>query len=304
MKINFVASRTAREDELLRALSQGIPRTGDQIEVAPEAADPRDLSCDVFAIVGLKKTNLLRWLEASGRSFLYFDKAPRCLVPIAARGYSHNVWPSKEAKRQWQARNVLWRVSAGSTQPLEYVETALHTSARWDGLEIEMRSWRKPTKDGHIIVADSSPKYHKFHGLLPASEWSRGVVSQIRQYTDRPIWYRPKPVWSERSSAPIDGTEYRPKSHLSTLLPNCHVVVTHGSYICVDALVAGVPCITLGPAITRSLSSHCLSDINDPKLAPDFQRSQILANLAWCQYSLEEWESGFAWSNVRDLLLS
>jgi hypothetical protein len=87
------------------------------------------------------------------------------------------------------------------------------------------------------------------------------------------------------------------------LFPDAHALITHGSYISVDALLNGVPSIVLGPAVTRPISSTSLAEIEDPRLASEEERLQMLANLAWCQYRIEEWADGRAWRNVKRLFI-
>ena len=88
------------------------------------------------------------------------------------------------------------------------------------------------------------------------------------------------------------------------LMPNAHALVTHGSYISVDALLHGVPSIILGPMVTRPISSTSLAEIERPRLATDEERLQVLANFAWTQYTLPEIRKGWAWAQIKRLFLS
>lgn len=286
MKLAFLKSDFPREHQLAEALEAGIVADGDECEVLfPAPKDFSKVDADFIAAVGMKRGELFKWCMANGQRFIYFDK-----------GYYH---------REFEGRKniILWRASVDSQQPLEFIENAKQTPERWLKLGREIAPWRKRTEDGHIIIANSSDKYHEFYNLPSPTEWVEKIVEEIRQYTNRPIWYRPKPSFVPRGARPIAGTKYCPRQPLSELFPNCHALVTHGSYIAVDALLNGVPSVILGTAVTRSISSCSLEEIECPRQASDDERLQVLANMAWCQYRLEEWQSGLAWRNIKRLFV-
>lgn len=272
-----------REEQLARALAKGIPADGDEFEAMPPPKEPGDLDCDFVAFVGMKRHEWFDWCRENGQRCLYLDK-----------GYYHREFNDRK-------QVILWRVSVDSQQPVEYIQHARHNPERWNKLGREMSRWRKTSQNGHIIIANSSEKYHEFFDLPHPTKWVEDVVAQLRERTKREIWYRPKPSW--RFKRPVKGTKYCPVEPLSYLFPNCHALVTHGSYISVDALLHGIPGIILGDAVTRSISSTTLTEIEEPRLASDDERLQVLSNLAWCQYRIEEWESGLAWSNVKRLFV-
>ena len=286
MKVVFLKSLVNREEELADALVKGIETEGDECKILPISKltkEPRHLGCDFVGFVGMKRHEWFDWCRDNNQRFMYFDK-----------GYYH---------REFEDRKniILWRVTVDAQQPTAYIETAKHTPDRWNELGRVMEQWRKPHPLGHIIVANSSEKYHEFHDLPHPTRWVEDVVAELRRYTDRDIWYRPKPSW--RYATPVRGTKYCPREPLSQLFPGCHALVTYGSYICVDALLNGIPSIILGDGITRSISSTSISEIENPRLASDEERIQILANMAWCQYQLKEWKNGFAWRNIKELFV-
>lgn len=294
MKVTFLQSKfdepvrkkdglLHREEQLARALRAGIPATGDEVEIIPIPKEPCDLDTDFVAFVGMKCHEWFDWCQDNGQRFIYMDK-----------GYYH---------REFEDRKniILWRATIDAQQPVDYIANAKHNPERWNKLGRVMAPWRESKKDSHIIIANSSEKYHAFFDLAHPGEWVENVRDEIRKYSNRPIWYRPKPSW--RNARPIKGTKYCPREPLANLFPNCHAVVTHGSYISVDALLNGVPGIITGTAVTRSISSRSIEEIEDPYLAPDHDRLQVLSNMAWCQYRIEEWQSGFAWNSMKRLFL-
>lgn len=137
-------------------------------------------------------------------------------------------------------------------------------SDRWDKLGIVLKPWRRGSK---IIVCPPSQHQIEWFGL---ETWLEDTLGQID--SDREV------VVKTKSSGPLD-------------LACAHILVTFASNAAVDAVVGGVPVISLGPCAANQVSGR-LSDINEP-LYPD--REQWAANLAYGQFTLEEMRDGTAW---------
>jgi len=72
-------------------------------------------------------------------------------------------------------------------------------------------------------------------------------------------------------------------------------LVTHGSNACFDAVCLGIPCIILGDAVAKNMSSTTLDEIESPRLASEAERHQWLSDLAYWQWTEAEHASGEAW---------
>jgi hypothetical protein len=156
-------------------------------------------------------------------------------------------------------------------------------------LQLYVRRWRE--SGDYIVLAGSSAKYHDFYGLPEPTEWAKRIVGGIRQHTDMPIFYRPKPSWKE--AVEIDGTTFSgPQDKLGSLLNRAHCIVTHGSNISWEASLYGVPSIVLGNGVGAALGGTSLAQINDPPM-PD--RDPWFAALSYFQWTEEEIASGRMW---------
>ena len=83
----------------------------------------------------------------------------------------------------------------------------------------------------------------------------------------------------------------------SQFFKDCWCVVCHSSGVAVDALMAGVPAITLHPAsFVYPICSHELSEIENPKMA---DRIAWFSRLAYCQWTLAEIKSGEVWRHFQ-----
>ena len=83
----------------------------------------------------------------------------------------------------------------------------------------------------------------------------------------------------------------------SQYLKNCWCVVCHSSGFAVDAVLAGVPAITLHRGnFVYPICSHELSEIENPRMP---ERMPWLSRLAYCQWTLEEIKSGEVWRHFQ-----
>ena len=157
---------------------------------------------------------------------------------------------------------------------------------------LAVRPYRKQGE--HILIAGMSGKAAATVGMEP-NAWERTAIAKLRQHTNRPIIYRPKPSWL--SATRLDGADWSPPSQpLESALKNAWAVVTHHSNVAIDGLVAGIPAFCAdGAAVPMAL--HDLARIESP-LLPD-GREQWLANLAYCQWSVAEMENGTLWRYLK-----
>jgi hypothetical protein len=263
------------------AMQRGAEKCGDLLEIRDlsETGDAAD--ADISIMIGVKSRVKFWSLRAAGRTAVYMDK-----------GYT----------RRATARSPLWRMSVNGHQPLEYVVMARHTAERWASLERRAASsWR--VCGPHITVAGSDAKALDFRGDVENAEtWAERVIEGIRQRTDAPIIYRPR---SWRDAREIEGTtysDYLDKEGLRKAMAQSRVVVTHASNACFDAALFGLPSIVLGEGIAAPISSRLLDDINNPFCVSMADRNQWLANVAWCQFTCNEFASGLGWRQLRTML--
>ena len=184
------------------------------------------------------------------------------------------------------------KVSVNDRHPTAYFQKTRHTEARFAALGVPIRPWRQGTS---ILLAGMSAKSAESEGFAP-QQWEQLTLGMLRQFTDRPIIYRPKPSW--REAAPLDGASYEPGlDDLGRLLEDCHAVVTHHSNVAIDGLLAGIPAFCVkGAALPMALND--LTKIEEPYRPLD--RAQWAADLAWSQFTPAEMRSGFVWNHLKD----
>lgn len=286
MKITFWAADKSRETLLAAAFLKGAAEYGDTGEIRLLQARTEVANCDVACMVGVKSFKLFQAHRNAEIPVIYFDK-----------GYVRARDP-RSPDKFWE----YWRVSVNAHQPADYLYRLRASPQRFDALGLTVYPWRE--SGNHIVFAGSSEKYHTFMGLGHPTKYAKGIIKRIAANAPgRRIVYRPKPSWHD--AVPIAGTDYSAHpQRLGAVLEGAHVLVTHGSNACFEAIMAGIPCIILGDAAARPISSTSLGPavIQAPAMVADHIRMQWLWNLAHCQWTIEEMERGDAWASVRSLV--
>ncbi len=286
MKVCFICSTVDREPKLGDAFVSGCRKLGDDGFVIDKGDFKRatDVEADAYCFVGVKSHELFQQLRSAGKNIIYFDK-----------GYFRH---RATGSRTWE----YWRVAVNGHHPTNYLEAAKHHPLRWMQMSAQRRVKRRPWHPGNrVMVAGSSLKYHNFSGIKYPTEYYEKVVEDIKQYTNRDIIYRPKP--GHFQDEPVKGALFSSRDDsLHEIIHGLHCIVTHGSNICFEAMLAGTPTIVLGDAVSRPISSVSLRDVEEPYLATEEELNQWFANIAWCMFTEEEMASGLAWMCLKPQL--
>ena len=180
-------------------------------------------------------------------------------------------------------------------------------SDRWERLSRELHLQLRPYRQAgrHVLVVGQNPGDTSLRGA-DIFGWMQQTIIRARQVTQRPIIVRPHPVTPEAKMrefaerfARLDGIvlDYPPKQTIQAVLEDCWVLLAYSSSATIDALIEGVPCITLDPAnLAWPVSDHDVAMIERPTL---FQREQWLYDLAYAQWSPAEMQTGRAWRHLR-----
>lgn len=154
-------------------------------------------------------------------------------------------------------------------------------------------SWKyKKFRDGKkILVCPPSDKVMKLFNQPSPEEWTQDVVNQLKQYTDRPIEVRLKPIRTARISN--DSLE-------EALDNNVHCLITYNSIAALEALMVGKPAIALGPNCASMVCNTSLADIENLHIPDKDEMTALMAHLSYCQFSRAEMMNGYAWNIVNE----
>lgn len=276
MRVAVFLSSKKRESRIVTTFAKGVVAGGDQVEIIPPGGKPTG-DPDAALVFGIKSDKYWAQMKARGIRTIYGDK-----------GYSR-------LDSGWRYLRFCW----DDTQPLNYVATARHTPDRWLSLRTPLVPFKGRGK--HVIFAGSSAKFHVWHGIEHPTPYATKMIRRIIELVDRPVIYRVKPSWSDKEPVPVAGVAYSPgTTPIERELKGAACLVTFGSNAGVDALIAGVPVIALGPSIVRSVASTSIDDVVSPRVPTEEERMQFLANMAHCQWTAEEIRSGVAWRALRE----
>ncbi|RWD00188.1 MAG: hypothetical protein EOS58_30885 [Mesorhizobium sp.] len=281
MKVCFFRSDKPREGLLADAFARGVIEHGDEAVVRLLTGEEQVASdCEVAVMVGVKSKELYQAHWRAGVHTIILDKG----YCRGSAGGPIKVWE-------------YWRVAVDGHHPTRYLMKTPRPSDRLQKLRLTVNPWRNI--GGHIVIAGSSAKYNAFYGLPDPTTYAESLVRLIREVSDRPIVYRPKPSWKE--AVAIEGARfsYGTGETINQVLDGAHAVVTHGSNACFEAILAGVPCIVLGDAVAKPISSTDIADLESPLMVKRKERNQWLANLAYQQWTMSEFAAGEAWQIIR-----
>lgn len=281
LRVTFWMSDKPRERILADAFARGVAEGGDHIELRPLQAQIETADCDVACMVGVKSRELCR---------AHWDKGIHTI--ILDKGYTRHAAPG--AVKLWE----YWRVAVDAHHPTGRLMKSLYPRTRWDELELTIKPWRDPTRKGAILLAGSSQKYHDFYGLREPTHWAKKLIRQLREVTDQPIIYRPKPSW--RDAVPIEGTIWSGSQEtIDEVLERTSVLITHGSNACFEAVLEGIPCVVVGEAVAKPISSKQVEEIAHPWRVAEPVREAWFYELAHYQWTLPEMAAGKTWEFLR-----
>lgn len=281
----FYVTEKVRSQYWGTALAAGAHQFGDTVELVHK--DNFTISSERFD--GGGKLGLSRSAKCimgayldSGKHFLFFDK-----------GYF--------------GRGAYWRVSIDAWQPLAYFQRFKRSFDRWDKFNTSVKDRSATSPDSPIVLAGACQNYSNFCNLGNVNDFNLEVLKNIRANTLRPILYRPNPSWYLKHAdefrpvhEQVEGVTLSVGGLFTDVLNDCHLVVTHGTGAAVTAVLNGVPSLVMGEGAAKPVSMGPeWESIEEPVWLDGKVRKQYFADLAYCQWTIEEFRSGQAWEEIR-----
>lgn len=151
--------------------------------------------------------------------------------------------------------------------------------------------FKKFTPGRKILLVPPSLKVMELFNQPTPEEWVAKITAQIRRFTNRPIEVRMKPLRSERVTT---------NTIQSALADDVHCLITYNSIAAVEALMEGKPAIVLGPNAAQVIAETELRNVEDPKIPTRDEMDAFMAHLGYCQFTVPELRSGYAWRTVNE----
>lgn len=154
---------------------------------------------------------------------------------------------------------------------------------RFNSLNIEIQNFKRGTK---IVIVPPDEKISQVFKL--SHTWIDDVKTEIKKYTDRPIYVRNRPL-SRNDRLNLD-------TFVDCIKNDTYAVVGYSSNAMVESVMCGIPAVSLGHSAINSFSNYTLSDIDHIPNIDEHQRYQWLYHLAYRQFTHRELADGTAWN--------
>ncbi len=197
----------------------------------------------------------------------------------------------------------------------EHIEHIKHVMKRGRAMKVFTRNGFHPLvpwkNDGeYVLVCMQKVGDASLRGA-DIFEWTENTVNELRKYTDRKIIVRPHPLYRKQTShnilkekiLKIANVHWQEADLLkenfipiNEQLRGAWCTVTYTSGTGIDSVLHGVPNISCNPgSMVSEVSKRKVSHVN--KLWRGDKT--VWANkIAYCQWSIEEFESGECWEHV------
>jgi hypothetical protein len=187
---------------------------------------------------------------------------------------------------------------------------------RSNGLEIKNFTNWKNHQLGNILVLLQLPGDASLRGQRH-SEWFMETIEKIRKKTNRTITVRFHPAMSDKGRAEFfseigdlifknyanivwsNGLE----TSLEEEFNSTGICVSYTSGSCIDAVLSGVPVISMDEGnLAYPISSRRIDDIDSPRLATHEEIKKWLDCLANSQWNEQEMITGKVWNHIWPIL--
>jgi hypothetical protein len=191
-------------------------------------------------------------------------------------------------------RDHTWKIGINGINLGSYFVPAGVDNSRKNQLLLDVKPWR--TQGDHIIICSQHGFSHQWRDQPSMDQWVNNTITNVRQYTDRPIIVRPHP----RFPVNIKNSDVRiSKISFKQDLVNAWAVINWNSNPGVESIIEGIPSFVGPESLAMPVANTQLTAINDP-IMPD--RTQWLNELAWTEWTTEEMANGIPQTLLMDHL--
>lgn len=291
MKVAYYLRQPDNEDHkrVAHSVMRGVTVTGDKPLLFTKGANVAAIAHEhdvlVFWGIGGDAKQVQDTFKRYGKRTVILDKP-----------YTRNPPGCEDKPRYWMSR-----VSVDTLHPTSYFQRKPRNPDRWANLRIPVKPYllKHMSNRGFILFDGASNKYCLWQDLPPWPEWGQQIVDKIGEHTKRIIVYRPRP---SHNLAPIVHRASLSTRPIEEDFAYAGIVVSHGGNIGYDSVIRGIPHFAIGDSAARPLSQTDWSKLDQPYMPTEEQRDQWLWDLAYCQWSIDEFAEGTAWRYVRETL--
>lgn len=240
-----------------------------------------------FFVRGITNNKYCNLIRKIGGNYLYIDTGYFGNLNQYYNSKSINIVSRKLFHRivlnDMQLNNVVKSNSERYNKTLEFIKRDYNASEN-----IFLKPWKKA--GNKIIICPPSEKVCSVHHFN-IDDWIENTVKKIKKYSDREIVIRKKPH---------GRTERFNNNPIQKLFDDdVFILVSYNSIAATEAIIHGIPILTLGKNAAFSMGLKKIKDIEKP-IYPE--RKLWLNNLANEQFHIEEIQDGTAWKYLQQKL--
>jgi hypothetical protein len=176
-------------------------------------------------------------------------------------------------------RDKTWKIGVNGINKDSYFVPTGQDDSRKRRLGLVAKPWNRT--GNKILVCGQHEMSHQWAGQPSMKQWVIDTVKTLKQYTDRPIEFKPHP----RYPLLIPGVTQSATFDLST----SWAVVNHNSGPGITASIEGIPAFVDRSSLASPLGNTDLSQIETPTL---INREQWMNDLVWTEWTTEEMAAG------------
>ena len=201
-------------------------------------------------------------------------------------------------------RNETWKIGInGVNREADFANDNV-TDNRWPKFKIKMKPW-KQTGD-KIIICGQHGSSHQWRNNPPMIQWLEQQITDVRQYTDKPIVIRPHP----RNHVQINVGKFNnvkiigPKkdnntyddTNLKDIFGDAWALINYSSNPAMQAIFNGIPVFTSPASLSFDVSNNNIKNINSPEM-PD--RKKWANKLSHTEWWIDEIKNGLPWRRIK-----
>ena len=204
-------------------------------------------------------------------------------------------------ERGYLRRDVYYSVGWGGINGIADFKNKDMPKDRFEELKIKPKSVKEGKKDGHILFCGQMPfdtnVQEKNKENYSYVDWCRDAILEIKKHTKRDVIFRLHPLLQDKHRGSflnkISDICIISEKNLEDDFEDAWAVVALNSNSLVDATIRGLPIFALSKgSVAYEIANKDLKDIDSPKI---FEKSEVMQwfyNLAYTQWSIEEFEKG------------
>ena len=172
-------------------------------------------------------------------------------------------------------------------------------SDRLEKLNIKLKPYNEMNynEDKYILITGQLPWDTQVQDIN-YNKWLNSIFLELKQKTDRKIVFRHHPLYKNINNPKFiinipDFIKIDKNKDINYTFKDTFCLVSYNSNSFIEAVIEGIPIFVFNKmSLVYDLGYHNLDNINQPYIPIEEKRQQVLSNISYMQWSLNEIENG------------